>query len=420
MRARMRLTVWPLFALLVLATAGGAAAQAKTTITVAFWGSDAEYHDIWVPIKREFEAQNPEIELELLHVPSGFEAKMITMALGGEAPDVWAANPDDAITFYTLGITSDVGPIIERDPTTNLDDFFPAALDAFELNGAMTGFPNIIQATGVWYNKNLFDQAGLAYPKDDWTWDDFREAARRMTERPSGTATPTQWGTVLPMATQFWMPWIYSSGGSLVDDLKNPTRTTLTSAETLRAFEFLRTLVVEDQVVEPGLGNANPFYEGRVGMYPYYAIAQRMAAYATYPYNVAAFPAGPAGSVNALLPGGYVMGKTDHPDEAWKLMKFLATDGAVYFSNGIPAYIPLARTNDWPSVPVPPDYNRNAWIQGALTGLPQIIAHPASEEIFGIVRGMREAVEGRAAIGAQAESIAAQVQALLDQPAGAQ
>ena len=95
-------------------------------------------------------------------------------------------------------------------------------------------------------------------------------------------------------------------------------------------------------------------------------------------------------------------------------MKFLATEGSVYFSNGIPAYIPIARTNDWPTVPVPADFNRNAWIQGALSGLPQIIAHPASEEIFSVVRGMREAIQGGAAVGPLAESINAQVQALID------
>lgn len=414
MRTTERIASWSLIALIVLSATSAVAAQPKTTITVAFWGSDAEYTDIWLPIEQAFEARYPEIDLTLMHIPSGFEEKIITMALAGEAPDVWSANPDDAINYYVMGITTDLGPIIEQDTATDLNDFFPAALDAFELNGAMTGFPNIIQATGVWYNKNLFDQAGLPYPHDDWTWEEFREAARRITQRPSSTATPAQWGTVLTMATQFWMPWIYSAGGSLVDDLKNPSKATLTSRETLTAFEFLRTLAVEDEVVEPSFGNANPFYQGHVGMYPYYAIAQRMAAYATYPYNVAAFPAGPAGSVNALLPGGYVMGRTKHPDEAWKLMKFLATDGSIYFSNGIPAYVPTARTNDWPTVPVPADYNRNAWIQGALSGLPQIIAHPASEEIFGVVRGMREAIQGGAAVGPLAESINAQVQALID------
>lgn len=61
MRTTERIASWSLIALIVLSATSAVAAQPKTTITVAFWGSDAEYTDIWLPIEQAFEARYPEI-----------------------------------------------------------------------------------------------------------------------------------------------------------------------------------------------------------------------------------------------------------------------------------------------------------------------------------------------------------------------
>lgn len=332
------------------------------------------------------------------------------MGLAGEAPDLWLSNPDTAIQYWVAGLTTDLNRFIETDPNFSLDDFFPAALNAYSLRGVQTGFPTHFQVTGIWYNKTLFERAGLVYPESDWTWEDFREMARRLTIRRDPSAPPIQWGTVLPMSTQYWMPWVFSSGGAIVDDLETPTRSLLDSAESIRAFEFLKTLVADDQVVHPDYGRAEPFYQGVVGMYPYYAVSGRLALFADFPYNVAEIPKGPAGAVNAILPGGIVMGKARNPEAAWEVIKWLAVRPS---SNTIPAYIPLVNSPDWPVDPVPADYNRQAWIQGAMGALPQIINHPRAADIFGAVDGMRDAIQGNVDIRAQAQTIAEQINAFL-------
>src|SRR5690606_36311121 len=293
---------------LVLSLTPPVAGQERQKVSVAFWGEDARA--IWQETKAALESELPHIELELFHIPDGrtFTERILVMGLAGEAPDLWLSNPDTAIQYWVAGLTTDLNRFIETDPNFSLDDFFPAALNAYSLRGVQTGFPTHFQVTGIWYNKTLIERAGLVYPESDWTWEDFREMARRLTIRRDPSAPPSQWGTVLPMSTQYWMPWLFSSGGAIVDDLETPTRSLLDSAEFIRAFELLKTLVADDQVVHPHYGRAETFYQGVVGMYPYYAVSGRLALFADFPYNVAEIPKGPAGAVNAILPGGIVMG----------------------------------------------------------------------------------------------------------------
>ena len=396
--------------LLALALAAPAAAQGRMKVSIAFWGEEALAG--WEATKAALEADLPQIELELVHIPDGrsFVERILVMGLGGEAPDLWVSNPDTAIQYWGAGLTTDLNRFIETDPTFRLDHFFPAALAAYSLRGVQVGFPTHFQVTGIWYNKNLFDRAGLVYPGGDWTWEDFREMALRLTVRPNPQASPTQWGTVLPMSAQYWMPWLFSSGGSVVDDLENPSRSTLASAESVQAFEFLKRLVADDQVVHPNWGRPDPFYQGVVGMYPYYAVSGRMALYTDFPYNVAEIPAGPAGAVNAIQPGGIVMGKPRFPEAAWEVIKWLAVRAS---TNTIPAYIPLVTSPEWPVDPVPADYNRQAWIRGAQNALPQTINHPRMADIYGAVDGMRDAIQGMVDVRTQAQTIAERINGLL-------
>ncbi len=399
---------------LVAGGALGAAATPATpiTLTVAFWGAEAEYNDIWVPLKQQFEQAFPHIKLELMHITGSYQDKIVTMALGGQPADVWMSNADTALESYLAGISHDLRPFIEKDRSFQLNNFFPAAVAAYNWRGVQFGFPSHFQVVSVWYNKELFGKAGLLYPRDDGSWAQLEADARKLTRDLSGDGQPDQWGLVLPLSGEFLLPWIYSAGGSVVDDLDRPTRSTLAEPAAVQGLQFVGRLITEAKVVEPGYGNAQPFYDGRVAMYPYYAVAQRMAAYAKFPYNVARFPAGPAGSVPALVPGGFVMGKGRHPQEAWELIKFIAQRGAFSY-NTVPAYLPLARTDKWPFVKVPDDYNRAAFVQGALSARPHMIKSAKVAEIYRLVGQLRPALLGEEPVGTAATKIARQIDALL-------
>jgi multiple sugar transport system substrate-binding protein len=341
-----------------------------------------------VPIKSDFEAAHSDIQIDLMHVPSSMQEKMISMALGGQIVDVWMSNADTALTYYTAGMTNDLKPFIEKDRTFNADRFFPAALTAYARGGVQYGLSSHFQVTSTWYNKELFDHAGLSHPADNSTWARFRDDAKKLTQDRNNDGRTDQWGVVIPLGAESLSPWIFSAGGNWVDNAANPTRSAVSDLATMKGLQFIQELVTRDAVVEPGYGNATPFFEGRVAMYSYYAVAQRMASYATFDYNVARLPAGPAGAINAVVPGGLVMGKTKHPQESWEFMKFFCQKGAFSY-NTVPAYLPMARSNRWPFVPVPNDYNRAAFVEGALSAHPQTIK---STKVAEILRAINQVV----------------------------
>lgn len=389
----------------------GAASAEQVRLRVAFWGDASEVSDIWMPIKEAFERSHPGIELELMYTPEGFADKIATMAAAGEGPDLWMATPLMAVEFWNLGLVTDLTPIMERDPQFHVEEYFPAAIEGYRLGGAQMGFPTHFQVIGIWYHTDLLEEAGLPSPPKGWSWEEFRAYAQRLTKRaPDGSTT--QWGTTTPWSMNHWMPWIFSAGGNIVDDFENPTRSRISAPETLDAFEFWREIVTVDEAAPPSGADA-PFFEGKAGMYPYVAVFQRLNARAAFDYNVAPLPAGRAGSINAVLPSGIVMGRTDHPEEAWTAIKFIARSPRIA-GNAIPAHVEVARGGDWPVVPVPEGFRTEVWFDSALSARSGVIKHLQSGQINSLVQQMRQGIIGNESIRLIAERIAPLIDATVN------
>lgn len=397
---------------LLFACAGMASAAERVRLTVAFWGDASEVSDIWTPIKEAFERSHPGLELELMYTPEGFAEKIATMAAAGEGPDIWMATPLQAVEFWNLGLLTDLTPIMERDPQFQREDYFPAAVAGYRLGGVQMGFPTHFQVIGIWYHTDLLGEAGLPEPPNEWSWDEFRTYAQRLTRRaPDGSTA--QWGTTTPWSMNHWMPWIFSAGGDIVDDFENPTRSRISAPETLDAFEFWHELITVDGAA-PTSGDDTPFFEGRAGMYPYVAVAQRLHARASFHYNVAPLPAGRAGSVNAVLPSGIVMGRTDHPDEAWTAIKFISRSARIA-GNAIPAHVGTIRQGEWPVVPVPEGFRSDVWLDSALSARSGVIKHLKSGQINSLVQQMRQGIIGNESIRLIAERVSPLIDALLSE-----
>ncbi len=82
-------------------------------------------------------------------------------------------------------------PLIAADPDLALDDFYPQVLAAYRRQGALWALPLAVDAALLFYNQDLFDAAGIAYPHAGWTWDDFLIAAHQLTQ---GEGRDQQWG----------------------------------------------------------------------------------------------------------------------------------------------------------------------------------------------------------------------------------
>jgi multiple sugar transport system substrate-binding protein len=193
--------------------------------------------------------------------------KLLTALAGGKAPDIAYQYGSSMANLATSPKVVDLSPIMAQTPSFDWNDFFPAERLATTVNGKVIGVPALVDNLALVYNKKLFDQASVAYPTKDWTWTDFRDAAKKLTD---------------PGAKQFG--WAYVNDGSedtvwrflallwqANGDLLNAdnTKSALDSPAGIKAMQLLYDMSVTDKSVYLDKGDGsylNVFNSGKIAM----------------------------------------------------------------------------------------------------------------------------------------------------------
>ena len=170
---------------LVAGCGGGSDSSSGGKTNIVLWHGyvDVEGKALTAAAKR-FNATHPKIHVTVQNYGNADYAlkKVLTAIRGGSYPDIvylygsWAAN------MARTPKAVDLAPLIKADPSINWNDFWPAERQAVTVGPKIVGVPALVDNLALVYNKKLFDQAGLAYPTADWTWDDFRAAAKQLTD----------------------------------------------------------------------------------------------------------------------------------------------------------------------------------------------------------------------------------------------
>ncbi len=154
-----------------------------------------------------------------------------------------------------------------KDPSVNWDDFFPAVKQAATVDGKVVAMPALVDNLALVYNKKLFKAAGIAPPTADWTWQDFRNAAKKLTDpskKQFGWAYVND-GTEDTVWRYLAMLW--QAGGDLLNS--DNTKPAFDSPAGLAALQQLKDMAVTDKSVYLDSGNqnySNLFAGGRIGM----------------------------------------------------------------------------------------------------------------------------------------------------------
>lgn len=220
-------------------------------VTLTWWTGQADQaQTILEGLADEFEDQHPNVTIEVSSGAPSTEdllQKLSSSFAGGTYPDIsyafgsWAS--ELAESERTLDITEQVA-----DPKVGWDEFSGAARATAQADGETTiGFPAVVDNLSLLYNKTVFDAAGVGYPTEDWTWDDFRAAAKELTD-PATTTYGYGYGVSGSEETtwQFW-PHLWQRSGEILDT--DGTTATFDSDAGVEALEFLREMAVEDKSV---------------------------------------------------------------------------------------------------------------------------------------------------------------------------
>jgi multiple sugar transport system substrate-binding protein len=159
-----------------------------------------------------FMAKNPDVKVELESMGYGdnYWTSLITRIAGGDAPDAFELNMEQFLAFTLRGATSPLDDLFKSSGISK-STYGEGLLDAVRFNGNIMAIPQSFSTVVLIYNKALFDQAGVAYPNANWTWDDSLKAAQKISE-----LGPDIWGAFNPI--QFWEFYkvVQQNGGGLM------------------------------------------------------------------------------------------------------------------------------------------------------------------------------------------------------------
>lgn len=244
----------------VVDLAGTETTEEAVEITYANFNASGGNEETLQKMYEAFHEEYPNITVNIETIGyDDYFTQMQTRVAGGTAPDCYELNIENFAAYANKGVLAELTGI-------DTSGYNATALNAFSVNGKQYGVPGNFSNVVLIYNKDLFDQAGVSYPTDDWTWDDAMEACEKISALGDdiyGIYQPITFNEFFKVAAQY--------GGGVLNADK--TEFTINSEENLKAATMMISKVT-DTNVQPteaqmgGMGDWDLFESGRLGMIP--------------------------------------------------------------------------------------------------------------------------------------------------------
>ena len=197
-----------------------AAPAGPVTLKVANYALlESGYEPFWKQVKVDFEAANPDITIEWVTAPYGeIVNQVVNMAGGGNKVDVIFGEIDWVPGLVDAGLAAPVRDIL---PQAFIDDFYPDVLKSFEVEGKPYGIPLYVSPYVLYYNKNLFTQAGLDPNKPPKTYDEMLSYAQKLSQLKDANGNKVfafgQTTASVPVSGASLTAMVFNFGGQVLD-----------------------------------------------------------------------------------------------------------------------------------------------------------------------------------------------------------
>ena len=266
-----------------------------TTLKVYTWWDITKFEHLQ-KMKEDFEAQNPDIKLEFVTVPSKYADTMVTKLAGGEIPDVMMLAMDQVPRYALSGMLLPLDDLASQEYK---DALYPVVKDALTVNGTLYAAGRDVTPKVMFLNTKMFEDAGVALPTEDWTMDEFVEIAKQLTK---GSGADAQWGYYWKNYADQTFAMIAAFGGSMyAEDGKTSVFTT--DANTQKGMQFMYDLYNTYKVC-PSAAQAAQFGDSEFAPFMANKVAMQVGALSTE----ANFDA--SGTAYTVLPMPTVNGKS--------------------------------------------------------------------------------------------------------------
>lgn len=392
---------------------GCGAADDGRTITFSTWGSLDEIETL-KPLLARFEREHPDVRVELLHIPDEYPHKVRLMAAAGKMPDVLFLENQTLPGFAARKVLRDLGPFLAQGPALRAADFYPQTLAALTWRGTLYAIPRDLSNLVIFYNQDLFDRAGVPYPAAGWTYADMVAKAKAIAQGDE------RFGVGFAPYPLYWLPYLWSDGVDVFSpDL---SRCTLLDPPVLASLRRYHDLRWRHRVAptEAQVGNARMsqlFAQGKLAMmvggrWVVPGFRKKVA----FRWDVAPFPRGLAGSVVDADASGWAISKAcARPDQAWKLIRFLAGKDAcaAFAASGliVPARPDVARSEAFLGG-APPRSSR-VFLDVIPESRPTLTTPSYDEIVYELIDGLGPAWNGEAGLEETLKPVVARIDALL-------
>ena len=304
-------------------------AFAGTDLTYMMWGDPPEIA-VWEQLVATYQETHPDVNIsvEVADWDSYWE-KLRVQTVGGDAPDIFAMDAPIYPDWQSRGTLLNLQPYLDADPSIT-GGLFEGPLSSYAIDGAYYGLPRDFQTIVMFYNKSMFDAAGISYPDENWTIDDLHKAAIDLTLDTDGDGKTDQWGigTELWDMEPFWGPMVFNHGGEVIS--ADFTHTLMTEGGARAAFAATNAMVDSGAIMS----------DEDLESYGYDGFLAGVAALTfsghwvipgyndlEFDWAVSEFPSGPEGRATLVNSAGIVVSsQTEHPDEAAEFVAYVVSE----------------------------------------------------------------------------------------------
>jgi len=243
--------------------AGGG--KQKVEVTIMTWES-TEMNNRIMDAMKKFEQDHPDITVKLLPTPiNNYGVKVNGMLTAKQAPDLFMTGNDMMLDNGAKGLLYDWSAKASSD-SAFMDGFYSGVVDSWHIGDKLFGLPGLLNTYGIFYNKKLFQDAGLAEPKIGWTYDEFFSDMQKLSSSKGGVQQFGYYATPDPFIASLYAA---SAGGApFADSITNPTKVEI-SPQFVEGVEKYKAAIAAGYMNPPNYDLSNvmsSFKESKVPM----------------------------------------------------------------------------------------------------------------------------------------------------------
>ncbi|MCX7919265.1 MAG: extracellular solute-binding protein [bacterium] len=293
-------------------------------VTIRYLTFETSYQQI-LGVKKiiaEFERRFPHIKVQL--EPNSEASRIfLTDMAAGTPPDVMYVTTEFLAQLVAKQGLLNLDPYVARD-SIDFSGFFSQLTTTLTFDGHLYAYPIHFSTNALFYNKKLFDKAGIPYPDESWTWDTYKQAAKILTKDTNGDGKIDQFGTLIPDFRLL----IPSFGGRIFND--DATRCIINSPEALQAVTWAMSLYGKMTPTTQQIQDTNEmqlFENDRIAFFigRTWQLARLSETMKDADWDIAPTPKGKI-RYSILAVGGHCIAReSKHPNETWEFVKFYSS-----------------------------------------------------------------------------------------------